>query len=53
MVESKTDRWETLKELDAWLQKPMLVLSFAWLVLVIVELTHGTSSLNGNGRGIV
>jgi voltage-gated potassium channel len=31
-------RWRTLKELEAWLETPMLVLSGVWLVLLVVEL---------------
>ena len=38
-------RWRTLRELDAWLQTPMIVLSLIWLVLVVIELTSGSSEL--------
>jgi len=38
-------RWRTLHELDAWLQTPMLLLSLAWLAIVLVELLSGTSQL--------
>jgi voltage-gated potassium channel len=41
------ERWEALRELEEWLQAPMLVLSFAWLVLVTVELAYGESQLLG------
>lgn len=34
-------RWRTLKELEAWLETPMLVLSGVWLVLLVVELGWG------------
>jgi voltage-gated potassium channel len=37
--------WQTLRELDSWLQTPMTVLSLVWLVLVVVELTSGSSEL--------
>ena len=37
------ERWTVLAELDAWLRVPMLVLSFAWLALVLVELVWGGS----------
>lgn len=36
-------RWTALHDLDGWLQTPMMVLSFVWLLLVIVELVWGTS----------
>jgi len=38
-------RWEMLDQLDDWLRTPMLLLSFAWLVLVVVELLRGASQL--------
>jgi voltage-gated potassium channel len=34
-----------LAQLDEWLRVPMIVLSLAWLAIVIVELTHGASRL--------
>ena len=34
-------RWETLRDLEEWLERPMLVLSFAWLALFVLELTRG------------
>ena len=37
------ERWRTLDELDEWLRVPMLLLSLAWLVLIVVDLTFGTS----------
>ena len=37
------ERWTALRELEHWLQTPMMVLSFVWLLLVIVELAWGTS----------
>ena len=39
------ERWATLRELDEWLRTPMLLLSFVWLGLVVVELAWGTSAL--------
>ena len=44
-MDSQSERWQALHELDEWLRRPMLVLSFLWLLLVIVELTRGTSQL--------
>lgn len=38
-------RWETLEQLDEWLRTPMLVLSAAWLALVLAELVWGVSRL--------
>lgn len=32
------ERWSVLRELEEWLETPMLVLSFIWLMLVVVEL---------------
>jgi voltage-gated potassium channel len=34
-------RWRLIRELESWLEKPMVALSLAWLVIVIVELTVG------------
>ena len=42
---SAARRWRTLRELDSWLQTPMIVLSLTWLVLVVIELTSGSSRL--------
>jgi voltage-gated potassium channel len=39
---SEDERWNALAELDEWLRTPMLVLSFLWLLLVVVELIWGT-----------
>ncbi len=39
------ERWDTLRQLEAWLETPMLALSFAWLLLVLAELVWGTSDL--------
>lgn len=38
-------RWRTLEQLEDWLQIPMLLLSLAWLALVVVELTSGATRL--------
>ena len=40
-----TERWQTLEQLDEWLRTPMLALSLAWLLIVVVELTGGGSVL--------
>lgn len=41
----QAERWTTLAALEDWLETPMLVLSFAWLVMVIYELAAGSSRL--------
>ncbi|WP_150304544.1 ion transporter [Pseudomonas saliphila] len=41
----KRERYELLQRLEGWLETPMLVLAFAWLVLLIVELVRGESPL--------
>jgi voltage-gated potassium channel len=38
-------RWRTLRQLEQWLEGPMLVLSFVWLALLLVELVWGESQL--------
>lgn len=38
-------RWKLLAQLDDWLRTPMLLLSFAWLAIVVLELTRGSSEL--------
>lgn len=40
-----SERWEVLERLDDWLRTPMLILSFVWLLLVVVELAFGSSRL--------
>jgi len=37
------ERYEVLQRLEDWLETPMLVLSFVWLALLIVELAWGES----------
>lgn len=37
------ERWETLHDLEDWLETPMVVLSFVWLGLLVLELTRGLS----------
>ena len=38
------ERTELLQRLEDWLETPMLVLAFAWLALLIVELVWGESA---------
>lgn len=49
-IRSDTDeveRWAVLYQLEEWLEIPMLVLSFAWFVLVLAELTWEQARLFG------
>ncbi len=41
----KTERTDALEQLDDWLQTPMILLSFVWLVLLIVEFVWGNIRL--------
>ena len=43
--ELKRERYELLQRLEGWLETPMIVLAFVWLVLLIVELVRGESLL--------
>lgn len=42
---TRSERWRTLEQLDDWLRTPMLLLSLAWLLIVVLELTSGTTDL--------
>lgn len=39
------ERYDILEQLEDWIETPMLLLSFAWLALVLVELVWGASDL--------
>ena len=39
------ERWDALRQLEDWLQTPMLVLGFAWLLLVLAELVWGAARI--------
>lgn len=39
------ERWKVLTQLEEWLETPMILLSFVWFSLVVVELTWTTSGL--------
>ena len=43
--EEEQERWEVLTQLEDWLERPMLALSFIWLSLVIIELVGTTSGV--------
>lgn len=45
LTKDDDERWAALHDLDDWLRTPMLLLSFAWLALVVVELAWGSSEL--------
>jgi voltage-gated potassium channel len=39
------ERSEVLQQLEDWLETPMVVLGFAWLLLFIIELIWGLNPL--------
>lgn len=39
------ERSQALRQLEHWLETPMILLGFAWLALLITELTWGLSEL--------
>lgn len=41
--EDREERLEVLHDLSEWIEKPMVVLGFLWLALLVVELTIGLS----------
>ena len=43
--EDQEERWRVLMHLEEWLETPMLILSFVWFSLVIVELIWTTSGV--------
>ena len=47
MEMEQESRWQALEQLDDWLRAPMIVLSLAWLAIVVAELTVGASELLG------
>lgn len=44
-TDSVEERYQVLRELDSWLDQPMIYLGFAWVVLLILELTRGLSPI--------
>lgn len=38
-------QWRLLSELESWLESPVVVLSIAWVAIVILELTGSTNDL--------
>ena len=43
--ELNRERYELLQRLEGWLETPMLVLAFVWLVLLVLELIRGEGLL--------
>src|ERR671933_3050331 len=41
--ELNQERWELLEHINTLTDKPMVALSFVWLLLIIVGFTHGLS----------
>lgn len=39
--EERRERWRTLREMERWLERPMMYLGVIWLVLLVLELTRG------------
>ncbi len=39
------ERWQLLRQVEAWLEMPMLALAFFWLALFVVEIIWGLSPL--------
>jgi voltage-gated potassium channel len=45
MATTDHQRWRTLRQLDEWLDAPMMALSALWVVIVLIELTTGGNAL--------
>lgn len=43
-----SERLQVLEQLEQWLEAPLLVLGFLWLVLLVVEFIWGLSALLQN-----
>lgn len=52
MTEDDNERIAVLEQLEAWVETPMQVLSFLWLLLVLLELTHEVPRFVWIGTGI-
>lgn len=42
-LDERSERWQALRDLEGWLERPMIVLGVAWLVLLVLELVRGLS----------
>jgi voltage-gated potassium channel len=40
----REERWGILRQLESWLEGPMVLLGIAWLVILVVELVRGAST---------
>ncbi len=50
---TEDERWITLQELESWLEGPVIILGFVWLILLIIDLIWGLSPLlDALGLGI-
>ena len=47
------ERLELLQQLDEWMEMPLVVLGFVWLVLLIAEFGWGLSPLLANVSTII
>lgn len=45
VLEGEQERWLVLTQLEDWLERPMIILSFVWLSLVIIEMIWTTSGV--------
>ena len=43
--DDEQERWQVLTQLEDWLERPMLILAFIWLSLVLIELIWTTSGV--------
>ena len=41
--DERGERWQALRDLEGWLERPMMALGVVWLVLLVVELVRGLS----------
>jgi voltage-gated potassium channel len=41
--DERRERWQALRDLEGWLERPMMVLGVVWLALLVVELVEGLS----------
>ena len=44
-AQEERERWETLRQLEEWLEAPVVLLGIVWLVLLVVELIWGLPPL--------
>ncbi|MFN4088091.1 MAG: ion transporter [Alphaproteobacteria bacterium] len=44
-VTDEAERWTVLRQMEEWLEMPMIILSFVWFGIVLAELVWGRSGL--------